>query len=178
MANAIEEKVQETSEQESEKTNQLPTKKKGVTLEEIEHPSGSTAIAARGKDGKFVKKTPSTQVSSATIKRQFQDWMLKTDEGDPKKRTDLQKIYDAALQAALDMDPDVRMATIKAQEFLMTRTWGKPDPSDEAMEAGMSSGVKVIVINQPPLSTPPIERPERKALQPAFIDAEVVPEKQ
>ena len=153
---------------------------KKFKLEEIPvntGPAGTagTQIVARGKGGKFVKREE-TRIDPKTVIQRFRTAMLSTDE---KGLCDLEEIYESMMTIIREgcSDPKMAMAATKAAEFLMNRTWGKPDPSDEVMDAQKMSGVKVVVINQQPLEKPakefqPVEKPE-----PKFLEAEITTNK-
>lgn len=135
-------------------------------------PAGSevgTKIIARGRGGKFTKINENTRVSTTEINQQMRADAFSIDENDPQKRTKIQAMIDHLREMALDPDPEVRMATIKAIDLYLVRVLGKPDISDQAREDLATNQVKVVVINQKPLNSPtqeykPAERPEPKFL--------------
>jgi hypothetical protein len=157
---------------------ELITKSKHVKLEEMKSvnmftTAGAdvkTKIMARGKAGKFARKE-GVKIDPRALTIAFREAMLKTDS--ETGLSDLQEFYlslcEIIKRPLEDTDPKAALAAVKAYEALMSRVWGKPDPSDDALEAKASGAVKVIILNQQPTGKPLEVQPVKKLL-PSFAE--------
>lgn len=145
-----------------------------ITPQTITGGNGETRIVARGNTGQFTKLS-TIPMSSGDMVRGFREFLETIDEKDPNKKKKMDVIYERWYEFATDDNRDVRMATIKALDSLSTRVFGKANTSDEQMAAEReNAGVKILVITQQPLPTPPAPKQLVEKTAPAFIDAEII----
>ncbi len=113
---------------------------------------------------------PKVSATAPMIADVFRMYLEDPARKDGDGRTRLIQIISKLVEVATSDSPK----NIAAAELLIERGYGKPKPSDEALDAMAKGGVQIVYIEAPQV---PIGE-ERKALpaKPDFIDAEVVSE--
>jgi hypothetical protein len=145
----------------------------------VRNPDGSTRVAKRGSDGKFVRtrKMPSS-LDYTRRARKLLDRPI-----EERTRKEIVTVYDEMVNHMIDIargkvegDPKDKAAAVMAFKELTLRVFGKPSTSEEDREAAtQGAGIRVVVIPSPELMVKDIiEEKPREQLKPSFIDAEVV----
>ena len=141
----------------------------------------------RGPDGKFLGKKPTYDEALETLYQLQKKRLLKVNP--VTKLTTYAEMYEALIKIALtpagvDIEsglPDAKWAEVQRKCFaeVMDRLEGKAAPSKKVLDKLSLGNVKMVFIDQSIVNKPPEE--EKKYTtpkEPAFIDGEVVEDKE
>jgi hypothetical protein len=172
----------------------------------LHHENDAPVRIARGKGGRFAKKTremPSS-LEVTRLMRNLLNSAERDDNGNIIKdaQSRFRKMFNAMYrivtadieQPVLDKlghavllpdgkplifkDAKIAMASVQAFKELMLRAHGAPSKSDAELEAMTTQGVQILIIAPPEMVNKEIKTEQQsEKLIPAFIDAEVVESK-
>ena len=190
-----------------EKPSEQPEKKTPVESIEMVRNNSKLSKRIRGEGGKFVRQPKTmpksedmtrylrnvlnraeanadgviTKGSKSRIHKMTQN-IIKNAEMDAE-RTVFDKmgnlVLDENCKPVKVVDPKVMMASAQSYKELMLRAYGAPGKSDEELNAMKMQKVNVVIITPPAefMNKEVKEEKPREALEPAFLDAEIVENK-